>query len=381
MHHFKFLRTQRSLALVGVVVALGLATWWWGNSVLAWYYVQRLSRADEANRECWAKRVARLDEAAVPRLLACLRDQDSQVCGNAQAGLACLAACRQAEPARYLDLANRLTDLFPQLSLAGQCSVLELQAAWLKEWQQPIPAELRQAALRLLPTAGRSADKEVRGRALLLAGTLLQQEKEGETCTVCREVVRRGLQDNEAANRALATHLAAKPGLNLLPQVAPLLDDPAPAVRQAAMLAVGPYPEAVATDDLLRSLHDTDEDVRLLCEAALRSRGLKKEDVDLARLISDDQPSVRLQVLETLLRSADLEPGVWLRRLSHDAAPAVRAAAVRLASEHGQLDFADRLGQMAQNDPSPTVRQLAGYYLARQKKRQLPQDDTPRGQE
>jgi hypothetical protein len=45
----------------------------------------------------------------------------------------------------------------------------------------------------------------------------------------------------------------------------------------------------------------------------------------------------------------------------------VRAAAVRAAGEEQQVDFSDRLTQMAQNDPSPTVRQLAQYYLVRRK--------------
>jgi hypothetical protein len=145
--------------------------------------------------------------------------------------------------------------------------------------------------------------------------------------------------------------------------VVPLLNDPAPEVRQAAMLAVGPSSEVLATDDLLRWLHDPDADVRRLCEGALRSRGLHEDHVRLGRLMTDSRAGVRLQVVDCLRESSDLEPGVWLRRLSHDPAPAVRAAAVRAASEQTALDLTDRLEQMAENDPSPTVRQLARHYL------------------
>jgi hypothetical protein len=222
----------------------------------------------------------------------------------------------------------------------------------------------------LLPLTERSPDADVRGRGLELAGAVLQREERPDVIAVCRVLVRGGLQDPEAANRALSARMAANKALNLLPQVAPLLDDPSPLVRQVAMLVVGPAQEAVSTDDLLRSLHDTDEDVRHLCEAALRDwRGLRNEDVALARLFSDSRPGVRLQVLESLRRASDLEPGVWLRRLSHDPVPAVRAAAIRASREQLHVDLSDRLSQMAQSDPSPTVRQLAQYYLAGQKNR------------
>ena len=83
--------------------------------------------------------------------------------------------------------------------------------------------------------------------------------------------------------------------------------------------------------------------------------------------MTDAQPGTRLQVLDLLGRSRDLEPGAWLRRLSNDPSPAVRAAAVRAATEQPMASLVDRLEQMAQNDPSSTVRQLAQYYLSCQK--------------
>ena len=102
--------------------------------------------------------------------------------------------------------------------------------------------------------------------------------------------------------------------------IARFLDDPASLVRREAMLAVGPLPGVVATDDLVYWLHDPDTDVSRVCEAALRGRGLQHEQIKLARLITDRQPNVRLQVLDKLM-SADVEPGVWLRRLTHDLSP------------------------------------------------------------
>jgi HEAT repeat protein len=130
------------------------------------------------------------------------------------------------------------------------------------------------------------------------------------------------------------------------------------------MLAVGPAPEAMADEDLLYYLHDPDAKVRQLCEIALRGRGLRDNHLKLGKLMTDHRPEVRLEVLDYLRHDNDLEPGIWLRRLSHDSSPAVRAAAVRAAAEQPLIDLRDRLEQMVQNDPSPTVQQVAKYYLS-----------------
>jgi HEAT repeat protein len=151
--------------------------------------------------------------------------------------------------------------------------------------------------------------------------------------------------------------------MEVLDQVVPLLQDASALVRRAALLAVGPSDALIGTDDLLQWLHDPDEEVRELCEKALRGRGLQDGHLRLGRLMTDRRPAIRLQVLESLAGIDDLEPGVWLRRLSHDPAPAVRAAAIRTASEQKNADLNDRLEQMAQDDPCPTVRQLAHFYL------------------
>ncbi|MBL8795724.1 MAG: HEAT repeat domain-containing protein [Planctomycetia bacterium] len=367
MRRLQFLRDKWTFGAASILLLGGLATCWLCHeSVLAWYYVQRLNSAGAADRAAWTDQVAALGEAAVPRLQACLSQPDCQICESAQAALMALAERWPVDDARRAALYNAIAEQYPQCSLAGQCCSLALCRVWLDTVETP-PAESIQAACRLVPLAGRSPDPQVRGKAIALAGTILRHERDQETVTACRELLRRGLLDTEAENRAVAARLAGETALNLLPQVAPLLDDPAPQVRQAAMLAVGPHETAVATDDLLRSLHDTDEDVRRLCETALKGRGLRAEDVLLGRLISDQRPDMRLQVLDNLRKTTDVAPAVWLRRLSHDPSPAVRAAAVRAAGEEAQVDFADRLMQMSQNDPSPTVRQLAQYYLLRRK--------------
>jgi HEAT repeat protein len=188
-------------------------------------------------------------------------------------------------------------------------------------------------------------------------------EQSGESL---RALVRAGLKSQNADSQVRAIHLTLHPLLRndaeLLSEVVPLLRDSAVPVRRAALLAVGMAEKVIGQDELLPLLHDPDADVRRLCEGALRSRGLQDSHLQLARLISDARPSARLDVLSLLPGTTDLEPGVWLKRLSHDPSPAVRAAAVRAAADQTQVDLRDRLRQIAQDDPSPTVRQLAGHY-------------------
>jgi len=104
-----------------------------------------------------------------------------------------------------------------------------------------------------------------------------------------------------------------------------------------------------------------------LCEQALRERHLSPSHIRLGRLLTDPRPSYRLEVLDHLVQATDLDPGVWLRHLSHDPKPSVRVAAIRAAYEvFPQVTFSDRMDQM-RADESPTVGQLAQYYLVRKK--------------
>ena len=114
---------------------------------------------------------------------------------------------------------------------------------------------------------------------------------------------------------------------------------------------------------LLPLLHDADADVRKACEDVLRKdRRLSPECFKIGWCLYHPDPAERLNVLDYLRRGADVEPGVWLRELSHDDSPAVRLAAVRVMSQQDVVDLSDRLEQMADGDPSPTVCQMARLY-------------------
>src|SRR5438874_1369216 len=189
----------------------------------------------------------------------------------------------------------------------------------------------------------------------------------GQWHDTCRDLALRSLQEAEPAQRVLAVNLALKiarrSDAEILAKVVPLLRDAAAEVRRAAMLAVGASRQVIADDDLLPFLHDADAEVRRLCELALRSRGLQENHLILARLITHQDPAARLQVIDHLKLAPELEPSVWLRRMTEDANPAVRAAAIRAACRDFPVDLGERIRQMALSDDSETVRNIARTQL------------------
>jgi HEAT repeat protein len=376
-------RGRTYLLALTVLAALAAVLWWQRTPLLTWYYLRGLAAADEADRGEWVERVAGMDEAALPGLLDLLRRDDPRPCGNAGAALARLARTWGPQDPRFLALADQLPAHFANCSASGQQALLEVAAALLESAPArtpPAPAVVKTAE-RLLLAATPLADKGIRTRALALAVVLAPLTPASAGRDLCRDLARLGLKDGEADNRVRAVHLTLHPALraehDLLGQVVPLLHDAVPEVRRAALLAVGQVNDVISEDDLLPLLHDADAEVRRLCEVTLRSRGLPESHLKLGRLLTDAQPSVRLEVLHYLHQAADLDlaPGVWLRRLSHDASPAVRAAAVRACAEHPQVELSDRLLQMSQEDPSATVQQLAAYYLSRQQARKKDEEE------
>jgi len=261
-----------------------------------------------------------------------------------------------------------MTTAFARLSPSGQQVILRLQLDWVVRSNEAGPAPVIESATQLVHEATRQSGKEVRIAALHLAQVLVTLPDRPELVQKCQQAARDGLCDNEPAIKVEAIHLAQCPQLGILEQVVPLMSDAAPEVRRAALLAVGPSQNAINTEDLLPWLHDPDPDVRRLCEVALRGRNLPESDLRLGRLITDPRHEVRSQAIVDLQADLEREPAEWFRRLSYDPVPAVRLAAIRAATQRPLVDLYDRIQQMTRSDPSPTVCQLARYYLDCQKR-------------
>jgi HEAT repeat protein len=353
-------------AALAAVLAGGLC--WQRTALRTWYAVRQLAAADPEARDGCAERVAVLGEAALPAVLANLRSPDAQVCGNMAAALEALAGQGRADESPARAVVEGVAREFAHLSPAGQgCAVEVLTAVLQQEGPKILPGTVTGPAGDVLRAAAPQADLQY--VVLTLAGALVERVPQGQWLAPCRALAEKGMTAEASQVRVAAVRLVLRGPLRqdvaLLPKVVPLLRDPEPEVRRAALLALAPARDLVSEDDLLPLLHDDDAQVQVLCETALRSRGLHENHLLLARLISDESPRARLRVVQHLGQAADLEPTAWLRRLSHDAAPAVRAAAVRAAASYPHVDLADRLREMAAQDPSEDVRLTARHYLSK----------------
>jgi HEAT repeat protein len=360
----KFLRNRKLLcgATVLFVLSVGAAAWTERVPLLAWFYVRGLSKADETTRDRWVERVAGLNEAVVPNLLDTLARPEPAVCANTRAALTRLSSDWVDDDARREALVGRIARSWVTFSIPGKACALEVATGWFRTRADSSPG-LVSAAAGLLTAATREENRELQARALDLCAALLPKSAGDRAVSPGRSVVRACLTHTDSAIRLLAIRLALFPGMDLLEDIVPLLSDPVVEVRRAAIVVVGPAEQAVRDEGLLPCLHDDDAEVRRLSELALCGRGLSPEHIKLGRILTDPSPIVRLQVLDQLRLTPDLDAGIWLRRLSHDPSPAVRAAAMRAMCQQSAVDLTDRIDQMARDDPSPTICMLARFYL------------------
>jgi len=357
------------LGILASVGLLGAIAWWQSGPLLARYYTSQLSHAEEANRENWVARLLALDENAVPALLNGLQSADKKTYENIECVLVGLS--RQWGPAdpRSLTLLETVHARFDAFDTNAKNSVLQIPIVLLKKTRgnQNVPLGVTRLARDLLTASVN--DEALRISALYLAGALVDHVPSEEWLSMARSLALAGLNSVDPDTRIVAMQLIMRPALRqeteIYAKLVPLLKDHSSKIRKTALLALGQMPTLVSEDDLLPLLHDPDDEVQNLCELALRGRGLPENHILLARLISDEKPSARLKVLGLLREATDLEPGVWLQRLCQDTEPAVRAAAIRAAVSQTQVDMSSCLRDMAQQDPSDTVRQLASYYLRR----------------
>ena len=353
-----------------LIVVAGLAgiAWWQREPMLAWYQVRQLTIAYPENREACAKRVVEIGEAAVPRVLSELQNEDAIVCANMEYALMLLLKKWGAADARSLALIEILPAQFADFSLAGQEKVIVLLTGFLQQdGAKPLAPRLTKAIGEILIAAEKT--KGLRGASLALAGELIDAVSAGQWVDDCRAMAERGLSDERPGARIAALQLLLRPTMRndkeLIEKAIPLLRDSEPGVRRAAIVSLASENELVREEYLLPLLHDEDPQVQYVTELALRKRGLQDDDLKLARMISDKSPSIRLHVLYFLPHMPELNLASWLRQLSNDPEPAVRAAAVRASAEFPHVEFSPRLREMVESDPADSVRENARYYLSR----------------
>lgn len=362
------------LALAACFLAVGIWACMHQDELLAQYEAWKLSRASESQRPKWVARLALRGEAAIDALLSYLHGADPVARERCSFALQELASQWTAASPDTRQLARRLVADFEVLSDSSRREALFIAVATLTMPDDAAPPpELSPILAHLLENAELLTAPETRPGSLLFAIRFVNQTQAGSEMVLktCRALAAAGLSDDRAECRAHGARLAAAPGMNLLHLVPPLVlggsPDPDPGVRRTALVLIGQSEALAPTEGLLLRLHDRSGEVRSVCAKILRSRGLSVEQIDLARLMTDPDATVRARVPARVLDFPDLDTHVWLDRLSRDSSPAVRAAVVRTFGDLQQLQLRDRVREMAGDDPSSTIRQLADYYLTRRR--------------
>jgi hypothetical protein len=121
--------------------------------------------------------------------------------------------------------------------------------------------------------------------------------------------------------------------------------------------------------ELMPKLDSADPQVAANARGELNRRGVTGPLIDLARRAADPNPTVRLELAESLptLNGVDARP--WLLELSYDDDPKVRTAAVTLMATSGDLDLLKRVQQVSLDDPDDHTRAQAEKALPKQKRR------------
>jgi hypothetical protein len=308
---------------VGLAIVLGgsaIIGWFARDRLCAEYFVYRLTHAENSDVQRWVADASNWGSQVEPRLLDSLTRTDAATCERA--GSALVALHSDAERTHVL---RALAERCDQFSEEGQAWALRQAATWVETTTEDLPTAHRQ----LLLCGLKHASPEVRIRAIGLA-----------------------IQSHETA----------------LELVAALIDDTDAGVRRAAIAALGPHRNVLSDDDLLPRLHDPDRDVQRMAQLALRSRGLTERQVHFGRLLTDQRPSARLELIGMLPDDSELDLSRWLLRLSKDPSPAVRVAAVRTAAELQLFQLSERIEQIAQTDPDATVSAIARFLLEQRSK-------------
>jgi hypothetical protein len=256
----------------------------------------------------------------------------------------------------------KAASLFKSMEPMAQSETLKWLAQSLFKDQSETMSERRaSAARRLLDLSSLSEENPVQAAALQLAGAILKQNPNPELIGAIRQLVSLGAKSESSQVQVQAITTALNPKLDCLADVTVCLKSPHKEVRQAAVLALGPASETITDEVFLPCLHDEDKTIVHLTETALQARGLREDQIRLGRMMADPKPVKRLEVLDHLSATRDIDPMVWLKKMSNDPSPAVRAAAVRAIKAEKYEEDGTRWNR-EKKDPNQSIQKITAFY-------------------
>lgn len=362
------LKTARFVITISLVICMpaliGFA-WWQRDYLMGWYLTDQLLKAEPQYKSHYVEALAKLGENAQYPLLDHLEKANDTGAADLVKALGKMFVSwggtdSQASQQCFHHIARRYTTFSPQ----AQVQTLELLVSMADEPkpQNPLTTNLLEGTKLILGSVPGTDNPAALVPAMKIVSSFIKTNKDKELQSRLAGIMAKAITDAPENIKIQAIHLAIAPEVGMPELSIAALQDKNVEVRKVAMIACASAIDSVSVDSLLPSLHDKDPEIRAYCESALIARGLKKEHLQLGKLLTDPRPAKRLEVLDSLMDDTELDQGLWLRKLSHDPSPAVRVAALRMMSLQETNDLQDRIDQMSRSDPSKTVSELAGYY-------------------
>ncbi len=279
----------------------------------------------------------------------------------------------------WIDAVDSLRVGYPRFSGNGRASAVAATRAVLNRlavegttpgWDQilPLSFDVLSAGLADPDTAVRMAALDAVGQLWLWSPGCTMTPGEEKTLAAWKEafhpIVLRRLADKEPQSRARA--VACLGALPIHDRAAPALQglkDADFSVRLQVLTAFANRPLMLTEEAILPLLHDPIPDLRGLAERVLRARGLSADLIGLGRLVSHPRPEMRATAIPLLIGRDDLDPVVWLLRLTEDVDESVRLKAVESLAGRLNADARQRLREIAAADDSPTVREAASRLV------------------
>jgi HEAT repeat protein len=177
--------------------------------------------------------------------------------------------------------------------------------------------------------------------------------------------VKQRLSDRESKSRVAAVAcLGTMPLDKVAAPAIPYLEDPSGEVRQQVLISFASRPGLLSTDAIIKRLYDADPGIPSLAETVLKTRGLKEEHIGFARLLYHPKPELRASLIPLIRNRTDIDPVVWLLRLSEDREESVRIAAIEALADRTDPEVLNRFATLATSDPSPGVREAAARHVS-----------------
>lgn len=377
------LKTARFVFTLALVVCLpaiiGLG-WWQRDYLMGWYLTHQLIKATPEHQEPYIDALARLGENAQYPVMDHLEIATESTAPKITLALEKMITSWGGTSVPFSQHCfHHLARRFATFSKPAQVETLKLMVSLhlLASKDDPtlkascLTKDVLESTKLIIGSISDANNPLLLEPALALITPLILINSDKDLRAHFSTILAKAIAEAPEKVKIQAIHLALSPEAGMTELCIAALQDKNVEVRKVAILACAPAIDTISVDSLLPCLHDAEPEIRTYCESALIARGLKKEHIQLGRLITDPRPSKRLEVLDSLMDDNDLDQGLWLRKLSHDSSPAVRVAALRQMSLQDGTELHDRIDQMSRSDPSKTVSDLAIYYLKLNKSESL----------